>query len=342
MTNNDSEIERDHTNLSPQTKANPDQVISEVANNVNQDKINTVCRVVHNRENPFVQLNKKALWDTNLSLKAVGLWARCLSRPDNWTFSIAELVKHCKEGRRSIDAAMKELIDSGYVCRIEYHEKDTQGKFVPGRGGVQYIFFEFAATEEEKQEQLDIFKKSFQHCGFGDSRFGNSRNAHLLIKSTKETDSKEIENSSLKVTAEDQAPSGAMPAKAGEKKKDFTPEVIAVAAEMNAILKTHEPDYSPPANLAPFRAQVDFMLRIDKREAQKIYDVLNWALSDSFWRSHLYKPNPAKYLREKFMQLKVKMETKPPERKIDRKGFAPCSDDAKAIEEMKEMGRRAL
>src|SRR5580765_9040605 len=66
--------------------------------NYDQGKRNTIVRVVHNRENPYVQINKISLWDIGLSLKATGLWARCLSRPNNWTFSLSELIKKCKEG----------------------------------------------------------------------------------------------------------------------------------------------------------------------------------------------------------------------------------------------------
>ncbi len=101
---------------------------------------------------------------------------------------------------------------------------------------------------------------------------------------------------------------------------EFSPKIREVSQEMiNTIIK-HEPDYVPPKNLAPFMTEVDFLLRLDKREPQKVYDVLNWALSDSFWRDKMFKPNPAKYLREKFLQLKNKMECKPVDgKKVDRR-----------------------
>ncbi len=166
---------------------------------VNEEiKVNTVIRVVHNRENPFVQLNKQALWDQSLSLRAVGLWARCMSRPNDWKFSISELCGKCKEGRKSIDSAMKELIEANYVMRLEYHEKSKEGKFQKGKGGLEYVFFEFPATEEEKQEQLEIFKKRFRHSGFRDCGFGNGGKVQLLIKKkTKKEENKEKEQPPL-------------------------------------------------------------------------------------------------------------------------------------------------
>ena len=82
----------------------------------------SIIRVVHNRENPYVQLNKGALWDSRLSLKAVGLWARCLSKKDDWKFNVRKLASKMKEGKASIYGAMEELIENGYVIKIEYSE----------------------------------------------------------------------------------------------------------------------------------------------------------------------------------------------------------------------------
>ena len=158
-----------------------------------QENFSTIIRKVHNRENPYAQLNRKAIWDKDLSLKAVGLWARCMSRKDGWHFSVKELVKSCKEGRKAIDSAMRELIDNDYVIRLEFNTKDEHGKFlnnvydengklVQRNGGIEYVIFEFRATEEEKQEELDKFKKSFRHCPFGNPHLSNCRKVQLIKK----------------------------------------------------------------------------------------------------------------------------------------------------------------
>jgi phage replication O-like protein O len=149
--------------------------------------------------------------------------------------------------------------------------------------------------------------------------------------------------------AKEQAPIGDMPDKSGEvdlsssnqskKKQEHFPEVLEVTDKIIQTLKDSEPDYSPPKNLDQIRSQVDFMLRLDKREPQKILDILAWALSDSFWRDKMFKPNPAKYLREKFLQLKNKMEALP--EKKDRK-FLPSSDQKRAYELAQEMEDNAI
>lgn len=199
--------------------------------------------------------------------------------------------------------------------------------------------------EINKESSTDLPKRANENCPNGQM---TNDQMGKCIYSTSSIPDAIPSSSSLKV------PDEPLPAKAGEMedktsssekpkrvKNDFTPRVREVGNQMINIIITHEPEYSPPKNLAPFLTEVDFLLRTDKREPEKVYDVLNWALSDSFWRDKMFKPNPAKYLREKFLQLKNKMEAKPTEPKKDRK-FAPCSNDQNAIQKMEEMERRAL
>lgn len=140
----------------------------------------SVIRVKHNKENPYVQLNKKALWDEKISLKAIGLWARCISRPDDWTFNIVEIIKNCKEGKTAIYGAINELINCGYALRIQIKEKDDLGRYTFQK--VEYIFFEFKLDEKEKQEFLEEFKKSFPLSGFLDAENPDPENEPLLKK----------------------------------------------------------------------------------------------------------------------------------------------------------------
>jgi hypothetical protein len=157
--------------------------VTDPIDDINDDnEIKTIIRNVHNRENPYVMLNKKALWDERLSLKAIGLWSRCLSLPNDWKFTMRHLISQCKEGRKAIDSAMYELIQFGYAMRLEFTNKDSNGKFC--NKVIEYIFFEFEATEEEKVEQEEIFKKSFRDCRFGDFRRVDFQKEHLLSNNT--------------------------------------------------------------------------------------------------------------------------------------------------------------
>ncbi len=285
--------------------------------------------------------------DTTISPNCRWLIIFLLSNKPGWIIKTLQLWQHVKGfiGRDGIRKVLNEAIDAGYV------QREIILKKLP-KGSVRGYKYTVASSPKFKN---GLRKTGFQYtehqCTDGQAPDGQSTKEVL----SEELLSLERENTSLKVSAERETPSGVMPAKAGEMKvnepstgkskkakTEFSGEVLAVAERMVEILKTHEPDYSPPVNMAAFRTEVDFMLRLDKREPEKIFNVLNWALSDSFWRSHIFKPNPAKYLREKFLQLKNKMEAKPTQKPIDRKGFAPCSDPAEAYKTLKRMEENTL
>ncbi len=154
-------------------------------------KTPSIIRVVHNRENPFAQLSKQTIWDKNLSLRAVGLWTRCLCRPDDWEFNMVELVKKCKEGRHVVSSAMKELMQAGYGIRIQYRFVKN-GRYVDA--GIKYVFFEFPATEQDKLDQLEIFKKSFQQSNFQNPGIKDSGDQQLQIYILTETEEEEKQN----------------------------------------------------------------------------------------------------------------------------------------------------
>ena len=74
-------------------------------------------RVRKDKNNPYVMLNKSFLNDRNLSFKAKGLLAYLLSKPDDWIVYEGELAKASADGRHSVRAAIKELIEFGYMER---------------------------------------------------------------------------------------------------------------------------------------------------------------------------------------------------------------------------------
>lgn len=162
-----------------------------------KNKITSILRVVHNKENPFVQLNKKALWDDNLSLRATGLWARALSKPDDWHFNMTELIASFKEGRKVVYDAMHEIVKAGYGIRIKVSVKEN-GKYIDST--VHYVFFEFPATEQDKLDQLEFFKKSFQHSIFGHLTIRDLSNVQLLIHILKEKEDTNKKNKQKKTT----------------------------------------------------------------------------------------------------------------------------------------------
>lgn len=100
----------------------------------------TVFRIEHQKN--YVTISKLALENPRLSYKAKGLWAYCMSRPNDWEFHISHLQTVSKEGEDAVYSAVKELINEGYCERIQKNEGRGKGG---GRGSfdtVKYIIHE--------------------------------------------------------------------------------------------------------------------------------------------------------------------------------------------------------
>lgn len=69
------------------------------------------------KKDNFVVLDKAFLNNKELSWKAKGILAFMLSKPNDWTFYIEELIKHSTDGERSFRAGFKELTEKGHVVR---------------------------------------------------------------------------------------------------------------------------------------------------------------------------------------------------------------------------------
>jgi len=69
------------------------------------------------------------LKDSYLSDKARGLLCRMLSYRDDWQFYESELIKGSSDGRRSIHAAILELIEKGYIKRTLIEDKGKERHF---------------------------------------------------------------------------------------------------------------------------------------------------------------------------------------------------------------------
>lgn len=101
----------------------------------------SIFRVQKDKENPYVQLHKKLVYDNSLSFKAKGILVYLLSRPDDWKVYENEIVKHSKDGKDSVSNGIKELIKAGYISRSE--RRTDGGKF----GGYEYDVFEQPSPE---------------------------------------------------------------------------------------------------------------------------------------------------------------------------------------------------
>ena len=80
------------------------------------------------RKTNFTTVGNAALLNLSLSLKAKGLLSIMLSRPDGWVYRMDWIAKQSRDGRESTQAAMKELIEHGYVVRSA-KRSEVGGKF---------------------------------------------------------------------------------------------------------------------------------------------------------------------------------------------------------------------
>jgi hypothetical protein len=87
----------------------------------------TTFRVSKDRDNPYVMLDKFSLNDASISLKAKGLLAYLLSKPNDWVVKEHDLIAHCRDGRDSVRAAIRELEHAGYIVRGE-RRRDEKGR----------------------------------------------------------------------------------------------------------------------------------------------------------------------------------------------------------------------
>lgn len=100
----------------------------------------TVFRVEKNRE--FVVMSNKFLREKEMSLKAKGLLALCLSLPETWDYSINGLCAICKESQTSIRSALKELETFNYLKRNR--SQNEKGQFI-----YEYVLYEQPYIENQ-------------------------------------------------------------------------------------------------------------------------------------------------------------------------------------------------
>ena len=78
-----------------------------------------------NKSKDYTTMSNFHLRDKNLSLKAKGLLSLMLSLPEDWDYSVRGLEQICKETKDTINGALHELEDNGYLVRKRIY---TNGK----------------------------------------------------------------------------------------------------------------------------------------------------------------------------------------------------------------------
>ena len=83
--------------------------------------------VVKKQKSFYKSINIQFAQDKKISYKARGILIYLLSKPDNWECRIFDLVSNSdKDGIRSIQSALKELVASGYAKYIKAHREGNK------------------------------------------------------------------------------------------------------------------------------------------------------------------------------------------------------------------------
>lgn len=114
----------------------------------------SVLRSRKDRENPYVQINRKMFDDPNLSMKTKGFIGYCLSKPDDWKFYIEQLTSVLKEKKTALYTAIQEAEEQGYCIKYQHRlEKGRMGKF-------EYIISDSKEEIAKLKQELNITPKA--------------------------------------------------------------------------------------------------------------------------------------------------------------------------------------
>lgn len=156
----------------------------------------TFCYNADPSEGNYTILNNTCIRDKRLSLKAKGLHTYFMSLPPNWNLYKSELVKHSRDGIDSVNSAIKELVELGYV-EITEQKRSADGRFA----GKAYGFHAKPInTDEDTRHGFPVTVKPLTDKPF-------TENPQLLTTNTLNTDKPKTKltnyEDSLKETVEE-------------------------------------------------------------------------------------------------------------------------------------------
>lgn len=132
----------------------------------------------------YTVMSNYHLRDKNLSLKAKGLLSWMLSNNDDWDYSIAGIVACCKEGETTINTALRELQEYGYVKIVKVKPNKDNNR----------IHYEYNVYEQPQ----DIDSQGVESLGLESQELENQvqrniKERNTNIRNTNKSISKDID-----------------------------------------------------------------------------------------------------------------------------------------------------
>lgn len=101
----------------------------------------TIYRTAHDKDNPYVCINRDLAQSDTLSFAALGMLTYILSKPDDWQITLTDLARANKSGRDAARAILDELIEAGYISKSK-SQRRVSGRF----SNYQYTVWEKPST----------------------------------------------------------------------------------------------------------------------------------------------------------------------------------------------------
>ena len=136
-----------------------------------------------NKTKNYTVMSNHHLIDRNLSLKAKGLLSVVLSLPEDWEYSVSGLASISKEKETSINSALRELKENGYLVIT----KKLPNQTTSGRIEYEWDFYEIPQTAEQEGKKQDLENQGLEFLSLE-----NQAQLNTNIESTNKENTKEI------------------------------------------------------------------------------------------------------------------------------------------------------
>lgn len=244
----------------------------------------SVVRVHKNTD--FTIMSNHHLRNLKLSLKAVGLMSKILGLPDGWNYSIAGLVKICKEGETAVRSALHELIDEKYV----YVEKLPPNYSKSGRFEYVYHIYEipygdmpnglecpelFIKLREEAKlnaDSQDAEKQDTENLHLEIQGVENQGQLNTYISSTKELSTKKL-NTTVSAPQKSSSKSQSKK-KAQDNKKKYAEAVTMTEEEYQKLTQQHTKAFVDKC----IEILNNYKLSSGKQYKSDYHTILNWVV----------------------------------------------------------------
>ncbi len=256
------------------------------------------CYTHHKKQN-FTIIQNDLIRSKELSCKAFKLLCIGLSHSGKWKFQKEQIIRDCfKEGRHTVNEAMKELKKNGYLHTVAKQKPNGQMD-----GHYWYWFAEKTSDEE--------FKKILRELGFpafGKPDIRKTRSSENLDDLRRPTSKNTNDRKNKKKGGDPQPP------------PSFAPKALRLSHFFFQQIKQNDPKAKSP-NFEKWAVELNRMHKIDGRSWEEIQELIEFAQEDEFWRCNCLSPAKLRKNATRLVMAKAQKKKKsqsPQEEKADR------------------------